>query len=87
MNSIKINRILMVRLLVGCIICMVALLVIWSKKTNLPPMSDFQKGIVYATWWHGEYSSPESDQTLVKAIKPTGANWISIVVTDRRAHV
>lgn len=52
-----------------------------KHSTALDPMAAFQEGIVYASWWHGDYSSPESDTTLSKAIKPTGANWISIVVT------
>lgn len=47
----------------------------------LAPMSAFQKGIVYASWWHGEYSSPESDRTLSLSISPMGVNWIAIVVT------
>lgn len=48
---------------------------------TLDPKSAFQKGIVYASWWHGEYSSSESDKTLAQSIKPLGVNWISIVVT------
>lgn len=50
-------------------------------------MSAFQKGIVYTSWWHGEYSSPESDLTLRHEIKPTGANWISVVVTCYQASI
>lgn len=45
------------------------------------PMSEFQKGVVYASWWNGEYSSPESDKTLSLSINPMGINWIAIVVT------
>ncbi|MFM7640110.1 MAG: glycoside hydrolase family 113 [Cyanobium sp.] len=41
----------------------------------------FQQGIVYTSWWKGEYSSPESDQTLSGLIKPMGANWLQIIVT------
>ncbi len=44
-------------------------------------MSEFQKGIVYASWWNGEYSSRESDRTLSLSINPMGINWIAIVVT------
>lgn len=44
-------------------------------------MSAFQKGIAYASWWHGEYSSTESDTTIAQSIKPLGVNWIAIVVT------
>ena len=42
---------------------------------------EFQKGIVYTSWWQGEYSSPESDATITEIIKPLGVNWISVVVT------
>lgn len=41
----------------------------------------FQKGIVYTSWWNGEYSSPESDTTISDIIKPLGVNWVSVVVT------
>jgi hypothetical protein len=51
------------------------------KNPSLAPLSAFQKGIVYASWWPGEYASAESDQTLAQAIKPLGVNWIAIVVT------
>jgi hypothetical protein len=40
----------------------------------------FQKGISYAAWWSGEYSTPEADVSL-KTLSTTGANWISLVVT------
>lgn len=49
--------------------------------------SAFQKGIVYASWWHGEYASSESDKTLTQAIKPLGVNWISIVVTCYQQNI
>lgn len=60
---------------------LIALLAAWFFRPHLASMSAFQEGVVYASWWHGEYSSDESDQTLSEAIKPTGANWISVVVT------
>lgn len=55
-----------------------------SLNTAIPTlaqMSEFQKGIVYASWWHDEYSSPASDAVLSHSILPLGANWVSIVVT------
>lgn len=55
--------------------------VILNAAPTLASMSDFQKGIVYASWWHGEYSSALSDSTLSQHIKPIGVNWIEIVVT------
>ncbi len=42
---------------------------------------EFQKGVAYTSWWKGEYSSQASDSTIEEAIKPLGANWISVVVT------
>lgn len=42
---------------------------------------DIQKGVAYTSWWHGEYSSPNSDQTIEEVIKPMGANWVAVVVT------
>lgn len=50
-------------------------------------MSAFQKGIVYASWLPGEYSSAASDRTLAQSIKPLGANWIAIVVTCYQKRV
>jgi hypothetical protein len=44
-------------------------------------LTDFQKGVVYTSWWHGEYSGQTSDITLSGTIKPLGVNWISVIVT------
>lgn len=55
--------------------------VVTAQSPTLAPLSDFQKGIVYTSWWHGEYSAPESNATLAQVIKPMGINWISVVVT------
>ena len=46
----------------------------------------FKRGIVYTSWWHNEYSSHESDQTLSRLIKPMGANWLQIIVTWYQAN-
>ena len=55
--------------------------VVTAQSPTLVPLSDFQKGLVYTSWWHGEYSTLESDETLAQLIKPMGINWISVVVT------
>src|SRR5262245_61330381 len=47
--------------------------------------ADFQKGIPYESWWHGEYSRMNSDATLAQLIKPAGANWIAIIVKCAQA--
>lgn len=41
---------------------------------------DKQKGIAYVSWWHGQYASAASDESLVK-LEETGAEWISLLVT------
>ncbi len=51
------------------------------KPTPVPIISEFQKGVAYTSWWHGEYSSPESDLTLTNVIKPLGVTWVSVIVT------
>lgn len=48
---------------------------------TLAAMSDFQKGVVYTSWRHNEYSSIDSNVTLLQLIKPLGVNWLSVVVT------
>jgi len=39
-----------------------------------------QEGIAFTSWWHDEYLSSGSDETLVK-IEDTGAEWISLLTT------
>lgn len=38
------------------------------------------KGMSYAGWWSGVYSTPESDLSL-SHVAETGADWISLIVT------
>ncbi|MCC7447325.1 MAG: hypothetical protein IT324_07920 [Anaerolineae bacterium] len=69
-------------------VCTVPLFVTTPGK--LPTMSviqapTFQRGVVYASWWHGEYASGQSDQMLANVLKPLGVNWISVVVTCYQA--
>jgi hypothetical protein len=45
------------------------------------PTPSFQKGVVYTSWWNGEYSSSSSDKTISERIKPLGVNWLSVLVT------
>jgi hypothetical protein len=49
----------------------------------LPP--DFLKGITYESWWKGEFSSANSDETLAKIVQPLGANWIALIVKCHQA--
>jgi hypothetical protein len=39
-----------------------------------------QKGMSFAAWWSGLYSSPDADQALAE-LKDDGATWISLIVT------
>jgi hypothetical protein len=41
----------------------------------------FKKGVAYTSWRFGEYSSPQSDMTLSRVIKPMGVDWIGLLVT------
>ncbi len=52
-----------------------------ASQPELAPMSDFQKGVSYATWARGDFSSARSDETLSHIIKPMNVNWISLIVT------
>lgn len=67
----------------GGVVLLIAALIVavvyWRSRpaTKMP----FQKGVVYVSWWRGEYASAESDATLSSVIKPMGVNWVSIVVT------
>lgn len=45
------------------------------------PLSGFQQGISYASWWHGEYSGAASDETLSRLVQPMGVTWIALIVT------
>ncbi len=39
-----------------------------------------EEGIAYVSWWHGQYSSTGSDESLAKLVD-TGAEWISLLAT------
>ncbi len=45
-----------------------------------------QKGMSYATWWSGNYSSPDADLALER-LADTGANWISLIVTQYQEDI
>jgi exo-beta-1,3-glucanase (GH17 family) len=42
--------------------------------------SEFQKGMSYAAWWQGQYSTPSADQSLLN-LTATGAKWLALIVT------
>jgi hypothetical protein len=39
-----------------------------------------QKGMTFAAWWPGEYSTPDADQALAE-LKDDGPNWLALIVT------
>jgi hypothetical protein len=54
-----------------------------GRPAEVPPTtapSELQKGITFATWWQGEYATPEAERSLAN-LAATGANWVAIVVT------
>ena len=42
--------------------------------------SEFQKGMDYASWWQGQYSTTSADQSLAN-LKVTGTKWLGLVAT------
>ena len=45
-----------------------------------------QKGMSFAAWWPGLYSSPDADQALTE-LEDDGANWISLIVTRYQDNI
>lgn len=56
------------------------LLMAGSRDLAAQAPSPKQEGIAYVSWWHGQYESDASDQSLAK-LEDTGAEWISLLVT------
>ena len=59
------------------------LLYSWGNAHGTYQKSDtsVQKGMSYATWWSGNYASPDADLALER-LADTGTNWISLIVTQ-----
>ena len=53
----------------------------WVLSLNRQRLAEFQRGVAFASWQRGEFASAKSDETLAEAIQPTGATWISLIVT------
>jgi hypothetical protein len=51
-----------------------------TPAPTLTGQPDFQKGMSYASWWQGQYSTPKADQSLAN-LAATGANWVAVIVT------
>ncbi len=52
-----------------------------APANTLADAIPFQKGMVYASFFAGQYTDPESDQVLAEGVRALGADWVSIVVT------
>ena len=57
-----------------------------SRPSAARAQMEKQKGISYATWWSGNYSTPDADLALAR-LADTGANWVSIIVTQYQDNV
>jgi hypothetical protein len=52
-----------------------------STRAAIPTVSsEFQKGMDYAAWWQGQYSTPGADQSLAN-LNNLGAKWLGLVAT------
>lgn len=47
----------------------------------VPALASFQKGMVYGSFFAGQYADPESDQVLAEGVRALGAEWVALVVT------
>ena len=66
----------------GCT-CILAILFLGLRNTFAQAYNQIQKqkGFSYATWWSGEYSSPDADLAVAN-LANTGTDWISLIVTQ-----
>ncbi|MBZ0286928.1 MAG: hypothetical protein K8I30_04895, partial [Anaerolineae bacterium] len=78
-------------LVVPCgIVGLFALFISFLSPPPAPPVTpalppDFLKGITYESWWSGEFSSANSDETLSQIVQPMGADWIALIVKCQQA--
>ena len=55
-------------------------LILGTSKPRAIASVEKQKGMSYAAWWPGLYSTPDADQALAE-LSADGADWISLIVT------
>lgn len=68
----------------GVVALLAALITLLARTGHAPAAHaqvEMQKGMSYATWWSGSYSTPDADLALAH-LADTGANWVSIIVTQ-----
>lgn len=57
----------------------------WTDELNATRSpfwaNDFRKGVSFAAWWQGEYTTSTADQVLAELLPADGVEWISLIVT------
>jgi hypothetical protein len=61
-------------------------LVVAKRGLGVTAQQSVQKGISYATWGSGLYSSPDADLSLTH-LAATGADWIGLIVTGYQDNI
>jgi hypothetical protein len=56
------------------------LLILNRAQSHAGGLAAKQKGMSFAAWWPGLYSSPDADQALSE-LREDGADWLSLIVT------
>lgn len=69
----------------SCLVLLSATLRPAQTRAAGPVPPDFPKGLSFAAWWAGQYQEPGADLSLA-ALRTTGANWISLIVTAYQYH-
>lgn len=66
------------------------LVILALAGSGRPPVAraqtEMQKGFSYATWWPGNYSTPDADLALAR-LADTGVTWVSVIVTQYQDNV
>ena len=58
-----------------------SLLVFDSAESHATTSETKQNGMTIASWWPGEYSTPDADQAITE-LKADGPNWLALIVTQ-----
>jgi hypothetical protein len=62
------------------VVVIAGFLLLDTRESHAALPEEKQKGMSFAAWWPGLYSSPDADQALAE-LNDDGANWISLIVT------
>lgn len=86
MKQTRLSRNRMACAIGGFILAAIILLPARQGQPAARAQDELQQGISYATWWAGNFSTPDADLSLAR-LADTGANWVSIVVTQYQDNV